>query len=125
MTIYGYTKNVPGSQVTTKSWTRSCDVGNTLVVVVQHQSTGNTVMTVNDNSSGTNVWTKSASTLDYTTPGTGQGVVDTWVCVPTVQITTINFSASAATYWVAQANDYAGSYTVRNASKYYGTSGSV
>jgi hypothetical protein len=123
MTLYGYAKLAPGGSSTTKSWTRACDVGNTIVLIVQHQSTGNTVATVSD--SAGNSWTKAASTLDYSTPATAQQVVDMWVCVPTTAITTINFSASAATYWVAQAKDYAGANTIRSAAKYYGGTGSV
>jgi hypothetical protein len=123
MTLYGYGKLAPGGSSTTKSWTRACDVGNTIVLIVQHQSTGNTVATVSD--SAGNTWTKAASTLDYSTPGTGQQVIDMWVCVPTTAITTINFSASAATYWVAQAKDYAGANTIRSAAKYVGSSGNV
>ncbi len=119
MALYGYTKNTPGSAATSVTWSRSCDVGNTVVLVVQHQ--GSNTVTVTDSAS--NTWSLAANAYAYSTPAVAQELVDIWVCVPTVAVTSITATSvgSTATYWVLQAKDYAGALTVRSAAEYAGT----
>lgn len=99
------------------TWTRSCAVGNTLVMFVQHSTSGVTNTAVTDTAG--NTWTKLQSTNDLS--ATSQRNIDLWICVPTTAITSITITSSAASAWVVSAEDFAGALTVQDSGKYFGT----
>jgi hypothetical protein len=118
MTVYGYGENTPTAAALTNTWSRTaCDVGNTLVLFVQHALTGSTIA-ITDNSGGTNVWTRLLTTNDL--GATTQRNVDMWWCKPTVKITSITATASAAAIIIMTAEDLAGNtWTVRDSDTYF------
>src|SRR4051812_36831369 len=117
MATVGYTKNTAAGSPTSVTWSRSCAVGNTLILIVQHMGTNQ--CTVADNSGGTNVWTLVADTFTASTPATSERRVDMWMCVPTVAVSSITATSVGltATAWVLHAKDYAGALAVRNSNK--------